>query len=275
MDDSRFSVSPAELRAKLGSAAAPVLVDVRRSAAFDEDDTMIAGAMRRALFDPRRLAALQIPCIETCRTKRRPVVVYCVHGHEVSQSAAAALRAAGFDARYLQGGKAAWVEQGYPIRRKCVTTPSQWITRQRPKVDRVACPWLIRRFIDPEALFLYVPSDRVLAQAKATGAIPYDIPGAEPFSHDGDSCSFDGFLKTFGLSDPALDRLALIVRGADTGRLDLTPQSGGLLAISLGLSANHADDDLGMLDHAMTLYDALYAWCRSLPGQPNDRKPDA
>ncbi|HVL58217.1 MAG TPA: chromate resistance protein ChrB domain-containing protein [Burkholderiaceae bacterium] len=266
MDDSRFSVSPAELRAKLGTAAAPVLVDVRRSAAFDEDDTMIAGAMRRDPSEVDRWKAA-LP--------RRPVVVYCVHGHEVSQSAAAALRAAGFDARYLQGGKAAWVEQGYPIRRKCVTTPSQWITRQRPKVDRVACPWLIRRFIDPEALFLYVPSDRVLAQAKATGAIPYDIPGAEPFSHDGDSCSFDGFLKTFGLSDPALDRLALIVRGADTGRLDLTPQSGGLLAISLGLSANHADDDLGMLDHAMTLYDALYAWCRSLPGQPNDRKPDA
>lgn len=137
----------------------------------------------------------------------------------------------------------------------------QWITRERPKIDRIACPWLIARFIDKAPEFLYVPADQVLAVAKQTGAVPYDIPGVE-MSHDGPLCSFDAFLKKYNLTDPALHKLASIVRGADTGRLHLAPQSHGLLAISLGLSRNFANDH-EMLRHGMVIYDALYAWCQS------------
>lgn len=139
----------------------------------------------------------------------------------------------------------------------------KWVTRERPKIDRIACPWLIRRFIAPEATFLYVPADRVFAVARETGATPYDIPGAEPFSHVGEFCSFDAFIGHFGLDDPALQRLALIVRGADTARHDLSPQAAGLHAISMGLSAN-IRDDLVMLEQGMVIYDALYTWCRDL-----------
>lgn len=139
----------------------------------------------------------------------------------------------------------------------------QWVTREHPKIDRIACPWLIRRFIEPEAEFLYVPAESVFAFAAETGAVPCDTPGAEPFAHDGELCSFDAFLKQYGIHDPALDRLALIVRGADTARHDLAPQSAGLHAISLGLSANFPDNH-AMLEHGMVIYDALYAWCRDL-----------
>ena len=139
--------------------------------------------------------------------------------------------------------------------------PSRWITRERPKIDRIACPWLIRRFIDSRAEFFYVPTSQVLAQATALGAVAYDIPGA-PVSHVGEQCSFDALLLGFDLRDAALDLLATIVRGADTDRLDLSPQSAGLLAFSLGLSRLHAQDDHAMLEAALPLYDALYAWCR-------------
>ena len=137
----------------------------------------------------------------------------------------------------------------------------KWVTRERPKIDRIACPWLIQRFIDPEAEFLYVPAADVLRVAVQTGATPYDVPGVE-MGHVGELCSFDAFLAKHGLTDPALVRLATIVRGADTDRLELAPQSAGLLAISLGLSRCHADDH-AMLAHGMVLYDALYAWCRT------------
>lgn len=136
----------------------------------------------------------------------------------------------------------------------------QWITRERPKIDRIACPWLIRHFIDADAEFLYVPHADIMRIAAETGAVPYDIPGVE-LSHVGDLCSFDAFLKKYALTDPALAMLANIVRGADTSRLDLTPQSAGLYALSLGLSRNFADDH-EMLSHGMVMYDALYAWCQ-------------
>ena len=139
----------------------------------------------------------------------------------------------------------------------------KWITRERPKIDRIACPWLIARFIDASAEFLYVPADQVQSTAEATGAVPYDVPGVE-LSHVGELCSFDAFLKKYGLTEPALQRLGTIVRGADTSRLDLTPQSAGLYAISLGLSRNFADDH-EMLRHGLVMYDALYSWCRSNP----------
>jgi rhodanese-related sulfurtransferase len=232
MDEGRFSILAEDLYQRLGSASAPIVVDVRRTPSFDADDRMIIGALR---CPPDDIAAWQ-----RNRKADRPVVVYCVRGHEVSREAAKTLRSLGIDGRYLTGGIAAWVEQGLPTRRKIGATPRQWVTRERPKIDRMACPWLIRRFIDPQAEFLYVPTENVFAVAAETGATAYDIPGAEPFSHDGEFCSFDGFLKIYGIADPALDRLALIVRGADTGRLDLTPQSPGLLAITLGLSGNCA-----------------------------------
>jgi hypothetical protein len=147
----------------------------------------------------------------------------------------------------------------------------KWVTRERPKIDRIACPWLIARFIDEQPEFLYVPSDRVLVVAEETGAIPYDVPGVE-LSHVGDLCSFDAFLAKYSLDDPALHQLATIVRGADTSRLDLTPQSAGLFAISLGLSANFADDH-EMLGHGMVMYDALYAWCRDRQGETHNWPP--
>ena len=137
----------------------------------------------------------------------------------------------------------------------------KWVTREHPKIDRIACPWLIQRFIDRDAEFLYVPAADVLKVARDTGATPYDVPGVE-MGHVGEMCSFDAFLAKYRLDDPALRKLAAIVRGADTSRLDLTPQSAGLHAISLGLSLNFADDH-EMLRHGLVRYDALYAWCRS------------
>jgi hypothetical protein len=147
----------------------------------------------------------------------------------------------------------------------------KWVTRERPKIDRIACPWLIARFIDDAPEFLYVPAGDVLAVAQATGAVPYDIPGVE-MGHVGELCSFDAFLARHQLDDPALQQLAAIVRGADTSRLDLTPQSAGLVALSLGLSRNFSDDH-EMLAHGMVMYDALYAWCRSCQEEAHNWPP--
>lgn len=147
----------------------------------------------------------------------------------------------------------------------------KWITRERPKIDRIACPWLIARFIDAKAEFLYVPSEQVFTIAEETGAIPYDIPGAE-LSHVGELCSFDAFLTKYQLDDPALKQLAAIVRGADTSRLDLTPQSSGLYAISLGLS-HVFKDDLEMLARGLVMYDALYAWCQHCQTETHNWPP--
>jgi hypothetical protein len=149
----------------------------------------------------------------------------------------------------------------------------KWITRARPKIDRIACPWLIARFIDEAPEFLFVPADRVFAVAGETGAVPYDIPGAE-LSHEGERCSFDTFLTKYRLDDPALRDLAVIVRGADTARLDLAPEAAGLLAVSLGLSALFADDH-EMLRHGLVIYDALYAWARQARGESHGWPPAA
>jgi hypothetical protein len=147
----------------------------------------------------------------------------------------------------------------------------RWITRERPKIDRIACPWLVARFIDKDPQFLYVPAGDVKRLAREQDAIPYDIPGVE-LSHDGALCSFDAFLGKYRLHDPALVMLAEIVRGADTSCLGLTPQSAGLYAISLGLSATFAIDH-EMLKHGMVMYDALYAWCRSCQAETHDWPP--
>lgn len=147
----------------------------------------------------------------------------------------------------------------------------KWVTRARPKIDRIACPWLIARFIDKEPEFLYVPPDKVLSVVAETGAVPFDVAGVE-LSHEGGLCSFDTFLKRYQLTDPALHQLALMVRGADTARFDLAPQAAGLFAVSLGLSALFSDDH-EMLRHGMVVYDALYAWCREHQGETHNWPP--
>ena len=147
----------------------------------------------------------------------------------------------------------------------------KWVTRERPKIDRIACPWLILRYIDREAEFLFVPATQVLAVAQDTGATPYDIPGVE-MSHVGERCSFDAFVAKYRLDEPALQQLATIVRGADTSRLDLAPQSAGLYAISLGLSQLYSDDHT-MLRHGLVMYDALHAWCRTGQGETHAWPP--
>ena len=250
------STTPFALHSVLGSSRSPLVLDVRREPAYAAEPRLLAGALR-----PEG----DLTAFTRAHFTGRPVIVYCVRGHEVSQEAAALLAGAGFDASFLQGGLEAWIAAGLPtIRRKPewrVPGASRWITRERPKIDRVACPWLVRRFIDPAASFDYVPSAAVESEARARDAIAYDVPGVA-ITHRGERCSFDALLEDFELRDPALDQLARIVRGADTNRLDLAPQCAGLLAASLGLSSRHADDH-AMLAEAMTLYDSLYAWCRA------------
>ncbi|MBL8384789.1 MAG: chromate resistance protein [Burkholderiales bacterium] len=272
------SISIAALARRIGTAAAPLVADVRRAAAYEADAQVIAGALR-ILPDAVGAALARLP-------KGRPIVVYCVHGHEVSQGAARDLVQAGADACFLEGGIGAWREAGLPLMRKMPelglpATPgkgTRWVTRERPKIDRIACPWLIRRFLDPLAEFLYVPAAAVTAAAQREGATPYDVPGVR-ISHRGDAgerCSFDALLDDSGIDDRCLADLACIVRGADTGRCELTPESAGLLAVSLGLSVNHADDH-AMLDAGMVVYDALCAWLRAARAEVHNadlfRKP--
>ena len=258
--DGKLSKSPHDLYARLGTAAAPVIIDVRRPADFATAETRIVSAEHHP---PEEVARWR-----TDLPQRRAVVVYCVHGRETSQQAAAALRAAGVDAAYLEGGIVDWTEKRLPTRRNIGTTSGKWVTREHPKIDRIACPWLIRRFIDPDAEFIYVPTNQVLAVAKQSGGTPYDIDGVE-FTHEGGRCSFDTILRIYDIKAPALDHLATIVRGADTSRHDLAPPCSGLFAISLGLSANFPDDH-EMLKHGMVMYDALYTWCRSLQAETHN-----
>lgn len=261
------SISPQILHGLIGSVRAPRLVDVRRAPAFEVAGRMIAGAVRRAPDRVEQWAATFTGC---------EVVVYCVHGHEVSQDAATALRALGLKARFLEGGIEAWLAAGLPVIDKDAALAAQaagaWITRERPKIDRLACPWLVSRFIDPAARFLYRPTDQVLALAARGNAIAYDIPGGR-FEHDGALCTFDTMLRHFRLNDPALAKVATIVRGADTARLDLAPEAAGLLAVSLGLGRLIADDQ-ALLARTLPVYDALYAWARG-PAESHNWVPAA
>jgi rhodanese-related sulfurtransferase len=240
-------ITAAALRQSLGSNRPPLVIDVRKQPAFLGAHDMVRGALRR---DPAKIELWQ-----KALPAGREVVVYCVHGHEVSQGAARSL-----GARFLEGGIEHWREAGGELAAKPAGAATRWVTRERPKIDRIACPWLIRRFVDPGAEFLYVPSADVRRVAGEKAAVPYDIPDVD-FSHEGERCSFDAFLKAYRLGEPALDELAGVVRGADTGRLDLAPQAAGLLAVSLGLSRLYKDDH-EMLEHGMVVYDALYAWCK-------------
>jgi rhodanese-related sulfurtransferase len=260
MDGNQPFINPSDLYASLGTAQAPIVVDVRRPSDFSAAPQLIVGAVHESPEEIDRWKS-DLP-------SDRLAVVYCAHGREVSQNVAAALRTTGIDSAFVAGGISAWTDAGLPTRRKLGKTPGKWVTRERPKIDRIACPWLIARFIDPRAEFIYVPPSRVVAFANEIGGTPYDIEGVE-FAHEGERCSFDTLLRIYGIKDPALDHLATIVRGADTSRHDLSPPCAGLFAISLGLSANFSDDQ-EMLKHGMVMYDALYTWCRSLQSETHN-----
>ncbi len=265
MGASRNTISPEQLKLLVGTADCPPIFDVRRDKTYADAADLIPTAVWRDHRAADRWAR-DLPAGE--------VVVYCVHGHQVSQAACALLSAAGVKARYLDGGIDGYREAGGITVAKTewspTARPSRWVTRERPKIDRIACPWFIRRFVDRDAAIFYVAADQVKAAAAELDAVPFDIPDPTiEFSHVGELCSFDAFLKAFAVRDPALDRLALIIRGADTARLDLAPECAGLLAVSLGLSATCADD-AGMLAQGMAVYDALYGWCRHAQGETHN-----
>jgi len=240
----------------IGTPASSLFVDVRKAEDFAASDYFIPGAIRWD-YHSDAVEPAEINSVTHA-------VAYCVKGLHVGITGAEKLSAQNVNATFLEGGLRQWLETDAPRVKKRpdlgVTgeSVSRWVTRARPKIDRIACPWLVRRFIDPRAEFFYVPTSEVFAFAQANNAVAYDIPGA-PIEHAGPLCSFDNFLRAFELTSPALERMAAIVRGADTDALSLAPQSAGLLAISLGFSKNIADDH-AMLDAMMPVYDALYRW---------------
>jgi rhodanese-related sulfurtransferase len=250
------SVLLTDLYGSLGTASAPVIVDVRSDDEIHVADRLIPGAIHRPSEDIQSWWG-ELPA-------SRRVVVHDRSGGERSLRVAEALRQFGTNAGHLVDGFSGWHASGLPTRRIVAAPSGQWVTREHPKIDRIACPWLVRRFINPLAEFIYVPADRVLEVAEKTGATPYDIEGVE-FTHEDERCSFDKILRVHDIGMPALDRLAAIVRGADTSRHDLAPECEGLFAISRGLSANFPDDH-EMLQHGMVIYDALYSWCRLQTG---------
>ncbi len=263
------SISPAALAATVGTRAAPLLVDVRKAEAFAESDYLLPGAIR---WDYVSGAPKPAELAQATRA-----VAYCVKGAEVGINGAGLLASenANINAAYLEGGLRDWQAAGLPLVKKRPDLGvdgervSRWVTRERPKIDRIACPWLIRRFIDPRAQFFYVPKADVFAIATANNAVAYDIPGA-PLEHDEARCSFDAFIKAFEIDSPALNRIANIVRAADTDTLEQSPHAAGLLAISLGYSRMIADDH-AMLDAMMPVYDVLYEWAISVENKSVER----
>lgn len=250
-------ITVAELSALIGLPSCPVLIDVRIDEDFNADPRLIPGSQRE---DYQAFAAWS----EALDGKR--VVVICHRGKKLSQGVVAWLRWNGIEAASLDGGSVAWEAAGEllvpaeKIPQRDADGRTIWVTRSRPKIDRIACPWLIRRFVDPRAVFLFVSPQEVQAVADRFNAMPFDIDGVF-WSHRGETCTFDTMIEEFSLKSEPLLRLAAMVRGADTARLDLAPQAAGLLAASLGLSQMF-DDDLKQLDTGMTLYDAFYRWCR-------------
>ncbi len=255
-----FFISATDAFTQLGRADAPLVFDVRRPEIVEAADTILPTARIRTPADAAAEARAE--------HGGRAVLVTCAHGHNRSQQVVARLRADGVEAAAIANGYDGWRAAGLPLVNRNVrgvalgTAPTLWVTRRRPKIDRVACPWLIARFLDSRAAFLFVEPDQVLAVAQDVGGIAYDLPGGA-FEHDGELCSFDTLLSAFGLdAEPTLRDLAVIVRGADTDRLDLAPQSAGLLAIALGLSAQHGDNDHAVLRHGFVVYDSLCSWLR-------------
>jgi rhodanese-related sulfurtransferase len=259
------SISPDKLARLIGTAHTPVLIDVRTDEDFAADARLIPGATRRSHLDTNEWAA---------QLSGRPVIVICQKGQKLSEGAAAWLRHSGVAAEILEGGFVGWQQAKLPavptarVPERDGRGRTVWVTRSRPKIDRIACPWLIRRFIDPAAVFLFVAPSEVEAVAERFNATPFDIENVF-WSHRGERCTFDVMIEEFGLAAPPLLRLATMVRAADTGRLDLSPEAPGLLAASLGLSRMF-DDDLEQLDAGLTLYDAFYRWCRDATGETHN-----
>ena len=241
----------------IGLPQAPAVADVRIDDDYRTDPRLLPGSVRRDYQATEQWGP---------HYRGKSVIVVCQKGQKLSEGTAAWLRHGGIEAQTLEGGFEAWKKAGEPLVRTDKLPPRDehgrtvWVTRTRPKVDRIACPWLIRRFIDPEAVFLFVQPSEVAAVAERFQATPFDIEGVF-WSHRGETCTFDTMIEEFGLKSEPLLQLAEIVRGADTGRPDLPPQSAGLLAASLGYSRMYRDD-LPQLDAAMALYDAFYRWCR-------------
>jgi rhodanese-related sulfurtransferase len=264
---SSIKISASALLSLIGSAHAPQIVDVRIDEDYALDPRLIPSSIRAS---HKNMAMLEAQI-----SVARPVVISCQKGMKLSEGVAALLRLKGFSARVLDGGHEGWAGAKLPLFKadtlplSSANTPQYWVTRERPKIDRIACPWLIRRFIDPRAQFLYVTAAEVHGVASRFDAIPYDVPECF-FTHRGEETSFDTILFEAGLQDfTPLKQLATIVRGADTDRLELSPQAAGLLAISLGLSALESDD-LTQLAHGMLIYDALYAWCCKASGETHN-----
>lgn len=254
------AIIPDKLFRLIGRPDGPVLIDVQLDEDFALDPRLLPGAVRRSHRDVAEWA----PAL-----RGRSTVVVCQKGLKLSQGVAAWLRHEGVPAESLDGGALGWAAAQLPMVPIAKLPPRDargrtvWVTRARPKVDRIACPWLIRRFVDPSAVFLFVNPSDVPGVAERFGAAPFDIEGENAFwSHRGELCTFDVMVEEFGLSGlEPLRRLSRIVRGADTARLDLEPEAAGLLAASLGLSRMYADD-LAQLEAGMALYDAFYRWCR-------------
>lgn len=243
-------ITPTALLRLIGTPDAPIILDVRLAEDRDADPFSIPTAQA---LDYRSAASFG-------PTERR-VVVVCHKGLKLSEGAAALLRSRGIAAEGLEGGHVAWRNEGLPVVPDALVAKSNlWVTRHRPKIDRIACPWLIRRFIAPDARFLFVAPSQVLAVAERFSAVSFDIEGAD-YTHAADQCTFDALLTAYSLDFPALKRVADVVRAADTDRHDLSPQAAGLLAVSVGLSRMFKDD-LAQLEAGMTLYDALYRWAR-------------
>jgi rhodanese-related sulfurtransferase len=267
------TISPEKLARLIGTPKSPAIIDVRTEEDFAADPRMIPGSVKRSHDDIGTWAA---------SFGDRSAVVICQKGLKLSQGAAAWLRHVGAAADALEGGFLAWSEAGLPRIDSTRLPPRDaegrtvWVTRTRPKIDRIACPWLIRRFIDPGAVFLFVAPSEVVAVGERFGATPFDIEGVF-WSHRGDNCTFDTMLDEFGLDTEPLRHLAAIVRGADTARLDLAPEAPGLLAASLGLSRMYSDD-LAQLEAGVALYDAFYRWCRDATDETHNwptQKPGA
>jgi rhodanese-related sulfurtransferase len=259
------SITPTQLSRLIGTPASPVLLDLRVNEDFDLDHRLIPGAFRHPFLAVETLAS---------QWQDKHVVAICYKGKKISQGAAAILRAAGVRAELLEGGTVAWQEasqltvsmQG--INNRDDKGRTVWVTRHRPKIDRIACPWLIKRFVDPNALFMYVEPAEVINVAEKFNAAPFDVEGVF-YTHRDEGCTFDTMLAEFGLDTEPLQRLATIVRGADTDQRDLAPQAAGLLAASLGFSRMYKDD-LEQLEASLPLYDALYRWCREATDERHD-----
>jgi rhodanese-related sulfurtransferase len=260
------AISPDKLARLIGVPHCPALIDVRSNADHAANPGVIPGALRR---DADAVSDWAIEFIG------RTAIVLDQNGKSVAEGAAAWLRQAGASsADTLSGGYLAWLKAGGPIVPGNKLPPRDasgrtvWVTRSRPKVDRIACPWLIRRFVDPMAVFLFVTPAEVMAVAERYGGAAFDIEGAF-WSHRGDCCTFDTMLEELGLTIEPLQTLAVIVRGADTARLDLAPEAAGLLAASLGLSRMYPDD-LEQVEAGLALYDAFYRWCRDATDEPHN-----